>query len=179
MPQLDLAKLKLKTESSKDIMSLVLGGWGLTTTNLLSWKSENDLSAIWMLRVWTYITRRCSAKYVSVLKGTKHEDGVSLKYIYNWPSKKQWHIYDRMPKNTKHDLYAMTNYDMLKLNTKHGQCKWSLTDLWELLITDNKTTRAECGVRCIRPMLAWSLICCPWKGLTTYLASSSGTIWVR
>jgi len=44
------------------------------------------------------------------------------------------------------DLYAMTNYDMLKLNTKHGQCKWSLTDLWELLITDNKTTRAECGV---------------------------------
>jgi len=44
------------------------------------------------------------------------------------------------------ELYTMTNYDMLKLNTKHGQCKWSLTDLWELLITDNKTTRAECGV---------------------------------
>ena len=28
----------------------------------------------------------------------------------------------------------------------------SLTELWELLITNNKTTLAKCGVRCIRPI---------------------------
>ena len=28
----------------------------------------------------------------------------------------------------------------------------SLTEFWELLITNNKTTLAKCGVRCIRPI---------------------------
>ena len=43
---------------------------------------------------------------------------------------------------------------MLKLDIEYT-VKWSmnenLTELWELLITDNKTTLAKCGVRCIRP----------------------------
>ena len=41
----------------------------------------------------------------------------------------------------------------------------SLTDMWELLITDNKTTLAKCGVQCIRPIRGPNIACQRYKGM--------------